>query len=146
MKKLNSFEILHHENVNDIMLWLNVLVLVVNGLGRTQLTQMDVVRKILNVLLTKRYVHIITVLHHISLLGAHSIFSHNIHLGKLCASQSIHYLYKDIHHCASPNKIEPTPTLSRRRCLAKHFYSTTQFHSSICNIIDSSFGILNTKW
>lgn len=35
MKKLNSFEILHHENSNDMCTHLDVLTEEVNGLGLT---------------------------------------------------------------------------------------------------------------
>jgi hypothetical protein len=46
-KKLNSFEMHHHNNDNNMYSQLNVFVEEVNGLG---LTQLDVVRKILSVL------------------------------------------------------------------------------------------------
>jgi hypothetical protein len=67
MKKLNSFEMLANENANDMYSCLNILVEEVNGLGLTQISQLDVVRKILSVLLIEKYGHIITVLHQMDL-------------------------------------------------------------------------------
>jgi hypothetical protein len=49
-KKLNSFEMLANENANDMCSQLNILVEEVIGLGLTQISQPDVVRKILSVL------------------------------------------------------------------------------------------------
>ena len=45
MKKLNSFEMLSKESANKIYSRLNVLVEEVNGLGLTQMSPSDVVRK-----------------------------------------------------------------------------------------------------
>lgn len=64
MKKLNSFEVSHLKNSNDIYTLLNDHVEEVNGFG---LTQPNVVRKILIVLLIKKYGHIIVLLHQIDL-------------------------------------------------------------------------------
>lgn len=64
MKKLNSFEVSHLKNSNDIYILLNDHVEEVNGFG---LTQPNVVRKILIVLLIKKYDHIIVLLHQIDL-------------------------------------------------------------------------------
>jgi hypothetical protein len=50
MKKLNYFQMLANENANDMYSRLNILVEEVNGLGLTQISQPDVVRKILSVL------------------------------------------------------------------------------------------------
>jgi hypothetical protein len=50
MRKLNSFEMPPNENANDMYPQLNIVVEEVKGLGLTQLTQPDVVRKILSVL------------------------------------------------------------------------------------------------
>ena len=50
MKKLNSFEMLPKECANEMYSYLNVLVEEVNGLGLTQMSPSDVVRKILSVL------------------------------------------------------------------------------------------------
>jgi hypothetical protein len=63
MKKLNSFEILANENANAMYSRLNILVEEVNGLGLTQISLPDVVRKILSVLPNDKYGHIFTVLH-----------------------------------------------------------------------------------
>jgi hypothetical protein len=65
MKKLNSFEMLANENANDMYSWLNILVEEVNGLGLTQISQSEVVREIISVLLIEKYGHIVTVLHQI---------------------------------------------------------------------------------
>jgi hypothetical protein len=67
MKKLNSFKMLANKNANDMYSRLNILVEEVNGLGLTQISQLDVVRKILNVLPIEKYVHIVTVLHQMDL-------------------------------------------------------------------------------
>ena len=63
IKKLNSFEMLPKECANEMYSRLNVLVEEVNGLGLTQMSPSDVVRKILNVLPIDKYGHIVTVLH-----------------------------------------------------------------------------------
>jgi hypothetical protein len=87
MKKLNSFEMLANENVNDMYSRLNILVEEVNGLGLTQISQPNVVRKILSVLPIDKYGHIVTVLHKMDLLiatptqilgkiNAHEIYMH----------------------------------------------------------------------
>ena len=49
MKKLNSFKMLPKECANEMYSRLNVLVEEVNGLGLTQMSPSDVVRKILSV-------------------------------------------------------------------------------------------------
>jgi hypothetical protein len=59
MKKINSFEMLANENANDMYSRLNM--------GLTQISQPDVVRKILSILLIEKYGHIITVLHQMDL-------------------------------------------------------------------------------
>jgi hypothetical protein len=66
MKK-NSFEMLANENANDMCSRLNILVKEINGLGLTQISQLDVVRKILSVLPIDKYGHIVTVLHQMDL-------------------------------------------------------------------------------
>jgi hypothetical protein len=63
MKKLNSFVMLRNENVNDMYSRLTIFVEEVNDLGLTQLTQLDVVRKILSGLPIEKYNRIVTVLH-----------------------------------------------------------------------------------
>jgi hypothetical protein len=60
MRKLNSFEMLANENANAMYSRLNILVEEVNGLGLTQISQPDVVRKILSVLPIDKYGHIVT--------------------------------------------------------------------------------------
>jgi hypothetical protein len=87
MRKLNSFEMLANENVIDMYSRLNILVEEVNGLGLTQISQPDVVRKILSVLLIDKYGHIVTVLHQMDLsvttptqilgkINAHEMYMH----------------------------------------------------------------------
>jgi hypothetical protein len=87
MKKLNSFEMLANENANDMYSCLNILVEEVNGLGLTQISQPDVVRKILIVLPIDKYGHIVTVLHQMNLsiatptqilgkINAHEMYMH----------------------------------------------------------------------
>jgi hypothetical protein len=70
MRKLNFFEMLANENANDMYSRLNILAEEVNGLGLTQISQPDVVRKILSVLLIEKYGHIVTVLHQMDLSTA----------------------------------------------------------------------------
>jgi hypothetical protein len=67
LKKLNSFEMLSNENANDMYSRLNILVEQVNGLGLTQISLPDVVRKFLSVLPIEKYGHIVTVLHQMDL-------------------------------------------------------------------------------
>jgi hypothetical protein len=67
MRKLNSFEMLHIENANDMYSRLNILIEEVNDLGLTQLTQSDVLRKIISVLPIEKYDHIVTMLHQMDL-------------------------------------------------------------------------------
>jgi hypothetical protein len=86
-KKLNSFEMLANENANNMYSRLNILVEEVNGLGLTQISQPDVVRKILSVLPIEKYGHIVTVLHQMDLsittptqilgnINAHEMYMH----------------------------------------------------------------------
>jgi hypothetical protein len=83
MRKLNSFEIL----ANDMYSQLNILVEEVNGLALTQISQPDVMRKILRVLSIEKYGHIVTVLHQMDLstatptqilgkINAHKMYMH----------------------------------------------------------------------
>ena len=51
------------ESANEMYSRLNFLVEEVNGLGLTQISPFDVVRKILSVLPIDKYGHIVTVLH-----------------------------------------------------------------------------------
>jgi hypothetical protein len=67
MRKINSFEMLANENANAMYSRLNILVEKVNGLGLTQISQPDVMRKILSVLPIDKYGHIVTVLHQMDL-------------------------------------------------------------------------------
>jgi hypothetical protein len=78
---------LANENANDMYSRLNILVEEVNGLGLTQISQPDVVRKILNVLPIDKYGHIITVLNQMDLsiatptqilgkINAHEMYMH----------------------------------------------------------------------
>jgi hypothetical protein len=68
MRKLHSFEMLANENANAMYSRLNIFVEEVNGLGLTQISQPDVVRKILSVLPIDKYGHIVTMLHQMDLL------------------------------------------------------------------------------
>jgi hypothetical protein len=90
MEKLNSFEMLANENVNDMYSRLNILVEEVNGLGLTEISQPDVVRKILSVLPVDKYGHIVTVLHQMDL----SITTPTQILGKINA----HEMYMHINN------------------------------------------------
>jgi hypothetical protein len=90
MKKLNSFEMLANENANDMYSRLNILVEEINGLGLTQISQPDVVRKILSVLSIDKYGHIVTVLHQMDL----SITTPTQILGKINA----HEMYMPINY------------------------------------------------
>jgi hypothetical protein len=63
MNKLNSFEMLPNEIVNEMYSRLNVLVEEVNGLGLTQIQPFDVMRKILSVIPINKYGHIVMMLH-----------------------------------------------------------------------------------
>jgi hypothetical protein len=63
LKKINSFEMLSKESVNNMYTRLNVLVEDLNALGLTQMSQSDVVRRILSVLPVEKYGHIVTVLY-----------------------------------------------------------------------------------
>jgi hypothetical protein len=87
IRELNSFEMLANENANDMYSRLNILVEEVNGLGLTQISQPDVVRKILSVLPIEKYGHIVTVLHQMDLsiatptqilgkINAHEMYMH----------------------------------------------------------------------
>jgi hypothetical protein len=78
---------LANENANDMYSRLNILVEEVNVLGLIQISQPDVVRKILNVLLIDKYGHIVTVLHQMDLsvatptqilgkINAHEMYMH----------------------------------------------------------------------
>jgi hypothetical protein len=58
---------LANENANDMYSQLNILVEEVNGLGLTQISQSDVVRKILSVQSIEKHGHIVTVLHQMDL-------------------------------------------------------------------------------
>jgi hypothetical protein len=63
LKKINSFEMLPKESANDMYTRLNVLVEDLNALGLTQMSPLDVARRILTVLPIEKYGHIVTVLH-----------------------------------------------------------------------------------
>jgi hypothetical protein len=89
MRKLNSFEMLANENANAMYSRLNILVEEVNGLGLTQISQLDVVRKILSVLSINKYGHIVTLLHQMDL----SVATSTQILGKIKA----HEMYMHIN-------------------------------------------------
>jgi hypothetical protein len=87
MKKINSFEMLANEKANDMYSRFNILVEENNGLELTKISQPDVVRKILSVLLIDKYGHIVTVLHQMDLsiatptqilgkINAHEMYMH----------------------------------------------------------------------
>jgi hypothetical protein len=86
-RKLNSFEMLANENANDMYSWFNILIEEVNGLGLAQISQLDVVRKMLSVLPIEKYGHIFTMLHQMDLsnttptqilgkINAHEMYMH----------------------------------------------------------------------
>jgi len=87
MHKLNTFEMLPKENVNEMYSRLNVIVEELNGLGLNKMSPLDVATKILCVLTMDKYGHIVTVLHQgdlstatpTSILGkinAHEMYMH----------------------------------------------------------------------
>jgi hypothetical protein len=90
MRKLNSFEMLANENANAMYSRLNILVEEVNGLGLIQISQPNVVRKILSVLPIDKYGHIVTVLHQMDL----SVATPTQILGNINA----HEMYMHINH------------------------------------------------
>jgi hypothetical protein len=78
---------LANDNANDMYSRLNIPIEEVNGLGLTQISQPDVVRKILIVIPIDKYVHIVTVLHQMDLsvatptqilgkINAHEMYMH----------------------------------------------------------------------
>jgi hypothetical protein len=78
---------LANENANAMYSRLNIFVEEVNGLGLTQISQPDVVRKILSVLPIDKYGHIVNVLHQMDLsvttptqilgkINAHEMYMH----------------------------------------------------------------------
>jgi hypothetical protein len=78
---------LANENASDMYSRLNILVEEVNGFRLTQISQPDVVRKILSVLPIDKYGHIVTVLHQMDLsvatptqilgkINAHEMYMH----------------------------------------------------------------------
>jgi hypothetical protein len=87
MRKLNSFEMLPNE-MQTIYSQLGIIpVDEVYGLGLTQISQFDVVRKILSVLPIEKYIHIVTVFHQMDLstttptqilekINAHDVHAH----------------------------------------------------------------------
>jgi hypothetical protein len=70
LKKINSFEMLPIESAIDMYTRLNVLVEDLNALGLTQMSPLDVARRILSVLPIEKYDHIVTVLHQSDLFTA----------------------------------------------------------------------------
>jgi hypothetical protein len=87
LKKINSFEMLSKESANEMYTRLTVLVEDLNALGLTQMSQSDVVRRILSVLPIEKYGHIVTVLHQSDLstatptqvlgkINAHEMYMH----------------------------------------------------------------------
>jgi hypothetical protein len=87
LKKINSFEMLPKESSNDMYTRLNVLVEDLNALGLTQMSPLDVARRILSVLPIEKYGHIVTVLHQSDLstatptqvlkkINAHEMYMH----------------------------------------------------------------------
>jgi hypothetical protein len=89
MRKLNSFKMLANENANAMYSRLNILVEEVNGFGLTQISQPDVVRKILRVLPIDRYEHIATMLHQMDI----SVATPTQILGKI----NVHEMYMHIN-------------------------------------------------
>jgi hypothetical protein len=73
LKKINSFEMLPKESANDMHTRLNVLVEDLNALRLTQMSPLDVARRILSVLPVEKSGHIVTVLHQSDLSTATSL-------------------------------------------------------------------------
>jgi hypothetical protein len=90
MRKLNSFEMLANKNANAMYSRLNILVEEVNGLRLTQISQSDVVRKIISVLPIDKYGHIVTVLHQMDLSVATptQILERSMLMRCICTSMS----------------------------------------------------------
>jgi hypothetical protein len=87
LKKINSFEMLPKESVNDMYTRLDILVEDLNALRLTQMSPSDVARRILSVLPVEKYGRIITVLHQSDLstatptqvlekINAHEMYMH----------------------------------------------------------------------
>jgi hypothetical protein len=112
IKKLNSFEMLTNESANEMYSCLNVLVEEVNGLGLTQMSPSDVVRKILSVLPIDKYGHIMIVLHQgdlfaatpIQILGKINAHEMYMHITPQDGSSSIKKKEKDLAFKASQDK------------------------------------------
>jgi hypothetical protein len=109
MKKLNSFEMLANENANDMYSRLNIIVEEVNGLGLTQFSQPNVVRKILGVLPIDKYGHIVTVLHQMDL----SIATPTQILGKINAHEM--YMHINNKDGSSPREKTWLSKLAKKR-------------------------------
>jgi hypothetical protein len=110
LKKINLFEMLPKESANDMYTRLNVLVEDLNALRLTQMSPLDVVRRILSVLHIEKYGHIVTVLHQSDLstttptqvlgkINAHEMYMH-ITLEEGSSSSK----KKDLAFKASPDK------------------------------------------
>ena len=82
---------LANENANAMYSRLNILVEEVNGLGLTQISQPNVVRKILSVLPIDKYGHIVTVLHQMDL----SVTKPTQILGKINAHEMYMHINKE---------------------------------------------------
>jgi hypothetical protein len=63
LKKINSFKMLPKKSANDMYTRLNILVEDLNALGLTQMSPLDVTRRILSLLPIEKYGHIVMVLH-----------------------------------------------------------------------------------
>jgi hypothetical protein len=78
LKKINSFEMLPKESANDMYTRLNVLVEDLNDLGLTQMSPLDVARRILSVLPIEKFGHIITTTSTqvLGKINAHEMYMH----------------------------------------------------------------------
>jgi hypothetical protein len=110
LKKINLFEMLPKESANDMYTRLNVLVEDLNALRLTQMSPLDVVRRILSVLPIEKYGHIVTVLHQSDLSTATltqvlgKINAHEMYMHITLKEGSSSSKKKDLAFKASPDK------------------------------------------
>jgi hypothetical protein len=110
LKKINSFEMFPKESANDMCTRLNVLVEDLNALGLTQMSPLDVARRILSVLPIEKYGHIVTVLHQSDLSTATptqvlgKINAHEMYMHITLEEGSSYFKKKDLAFKASHDK------------------------------------------
>jgi hypothetical protein len=110
LKKINSFEILPKESANDMYTCSNVLIEDLHAIGLTQMSLLDVARRILSVLPIEKYGHIVTVLHQSDLSTAtptqvlEKINDHEMYMHITPKEGSSSYKKKDLAFKASHDK------------------------------------------